>query len=179
MEVADSGDVSTRCNWFPIAVGKWFLRGYLGPETLWNSFSVVLPMWRREPRDRPERGSEATDAVGRGQAFEAAVSGAKVRVLDESGRCVCCRQLVPLDDGTQIELVDVPLEGGEMVVAIWQAIARLPIDLRAVLLLRDVYGLSYAEIGDVLEVSLPTVRWRIFESRERLMFALSPGHRPS
>jgi DNA-directed RNA polymerase specialized sigma24 family protein len=41
------------------------------------------------------------------------------------------------------------------------------------LLLRDVVGLSYNEIADSLEITLATVKWRIFKAREDVQIALS------
>jgi DNA-directed RNA polymerase specialized sigma24 family protein len=50
--------------------------------------------------------------------------------------------------------------------ALWRAIGALPLDLRMALILRDVVGLSYAEIADSLETTLATVKWRIYKARE-------------
>jgi DNA-directed RNA polymerase specialized sigma24 family protein len=41
------------------------------------------------------------------------------------------------------------------------------------LLLRDVAGLSYSEIADSLEVTLATVKWRIYKGREDVALALA------
>jgi DNA-directed RNA polymerase specialized sigma24 family protein len=41
------------------------------------------------------------------------------------------------------------------------------------LLLRDVVGLSYTEISDSLEVTLATVKWRIYKAREEVQLALA------
>jgi len=41
------------------------------------------------------------------------------------------------------------------------------------LLLRDVVGLSYNEIADSLEITLATVKWRIFKAREDVQVALA------
>jgi DNA-directed RNA polymerase specialized sigma24 family protein len=41
------------------------------------------------------------------------------------------------------------------------------------LLLRDIVGLSYNEIADSLEVTLATVKWRIFKAREDVQLALA------
>jgi RNA polymerase sigma factor (sigma-70 family) len=69
--------------------------------------------------------------------------------------------------------VDAPLERGETVAAVWQAIERLPTNLKMALLLRDVVGLSYTEIADALEISPSTVKWRIFKAREGVALALA------
>ena len=41
------------------------------------------------------------------------------------------------------------------------------------LLLRDIVGLSYNEIADSLEITLATVKWRIFKAREDVQLALA------
>ncbi len=50
---------------------------------------------------------------------------------------------------------------------------RLSVDLKMALLLRDVVGLSYSEIADSLEVTLSTVKWRIWKAREDVQLALA------
>ena len=61
----------------------------------------------------------------------------------------------------------------ETIDAIWRAIDDLPVDLKMALLLRDVVGLSYNEIADSLEITLATVKWRIFKAREDVQLALA------
>jgi RNA polymerase sigma-70 factor (ECF subfamily) len=58
-------------------------------------------------------------------------------------------------------------------IEIWQAIETLPIDLRMSLLLRDIVGLQYTEIADTLDITLPTVKWRIFKARQTVVQALN------
>jgi DNA-directed RNA polymerase specialized sigma24 family protein len=41
------------------------------------------------------------------------------------------------------------------------------------LLLRDVVGLSYAEIAETLETTLATVKWRIYKARETVVAELT------
>ena len=53
------------------------------------------------------------------------------------------------------------------------AIARLPEDFRVAVVLSDVVGLSYAEIGESLSVPIGTVRSRIHRGRSLLRAALS------
>jgi RNA polymerase sigma-70 factor (ECF subfamily) len=57
------------------------------------------------------------------------------------------------------------LERGELEAALHQAIAALPEDRRIVVVLRDLEGLSYEEIGEVLGVPLNTVRSRLHRAR--------------
>ena len=58
--------------------------------------------------------------------------------------------------------------GGETIDAVWRALARSNPDLKMALLLRDVVGLPYNEIADSLEITLATVKWRIFKAREEV-----------
>ena len=98
----------------------------------------------------------------------------KNRVLDElraSERRP--RHLVALDDIAPLEVMDAPIERGETVDALWRAIEGLSTDLKMALLLRDVAGLSYSEIADALEVTLATVKWRIYKGREDVALALA------
>jgi RNA polymerase sigma-70 factor (ECF subfamily) len=98
----------------------------------------------------------------------------KNRVLDEL-RARERRPLAPvnLDDAPPLEVVDQPVERVEAIDALWRAIEGLPVDLKMALLLRDVVGLSYNEIADALEVTLATVKWRIFKGREEVQLALA------
>ncbi len=97
----------------------------------------------------------------------------KNRVLDElRARARRGRDLVALDEVPPLAAVDAPFEQGQTLAALWSAIEGLPTDRKTALLLRDVVGLSYAEIADVLEITLQTVKWRIFEARERVTLAV-------
>jgi RNA polymerase sigma-70 factor, ECF subfamily len=97
----------------------------------------------------------------------------KNRVLDElraSERRP--RALVALDDIAPLEVLDAPVERIEEIDALWVAIEDLSVDLKMALLLRDVVGLSYSEIADSLEITLATVKWRIYKAREEVQLAL-------
>ena len=98
----------------------------------------------------------------------------KNRVLDEL-RAKERRPLTPvtLDDAPHLEALDQPAERVEAIDGLWRAIDALPVDLKMALLLRDVVGLSYNEIADSLEITLATVKWRIFKAREDVQIALS------
>ncbi len=98
----------------------------------------------------------------------------KNRVLDEL-RAKERRPLAPvcIDDVPPLEAVEVPAERVEEMDALWRAIDGLPVDLKMALLLRDVVGLSYNEIADSLEITLATVKWRIFKAREDVQVALA------
>jgi RNA polymerase sigma-70 factor (ECF subfamily) len=55
---------------------------------------------------------------------------------------------------------------------VWRAVEALNPDLKMALLLRDVVGLSYTEIAETLEITLATVKWRIYKAREEVQLAL-------
>jgi RNA polymerase sigma-70 factor (ECF subfamily) len=98
----------------------------------------------------------------------------KNRVLDElRANERRPRSYVALDDLPPLEVLDQPLEQVEAIDAVWRAVERLNVDLKMALLLRDVVGLSYTEIADSLEVTLATVKWRIYKAREEVQLALA------
>ena len=91
----------------------------------------------------------------------------KNRVLDELRAMERRpRAVVALDDVPPLEVVDAPVERAETIHAVWRAVEALNPDLKMALLLRDIVGLSYAEIAETLEISLATTKWRIFKARE-------------
>ncbi len=97
----------------------------------------------------------------------------KNRVLDElraSERRP--RALVALDDIAPLEVLDAPVERLEEIDTLWRSVEALNVDLKMALLLRDVVGLSYTEIADSLEITLATVKWRIYKAREAVQVAL-------
>jgi RNA polymerase sigma-70 factor (ECF subfamily) len=98
----------------------------------------------------------------------------KNRVLDEL-RAVerRPRAVVAIEDVPPPEVLDTPLEQLEEMDAVWRAIDGLNVDLKMALLLRDVVGLSYNEIADSLEITLATVKWRIYKAREEVQLALA------
>jgi RNA polymerase sigma-70 factor (ECF subfamily) len=98
----------------------------------------------------------------------------KNRVLDElRARERRPRATVNLDDLPTLEVLDRPVEEGETIDAVWRAVHGLNPDLKMALLLRDVVGLPYNEIADSLEITLATVKWRIFKAREEVQLALA------
>ena len=98
---------------------------------------------------------------------------AKNRVIDEM-RAVerRPRTLVAIEDAPQLEVVDAPIEQNEAIEILLDEVEKLSPDLKEALLLRDIAGLSYNEISDTLDVTLATVKWRIFKAREEVQQAL-------
>jgi RNA polymerase sigma-70 factor, ECF subfamily len=98
----------------------------------------------------------------------------KNRVLDElRARERRPNSFVSFDDVAPLESYDQPVERAETIDAIWRAVHDLNPDLKMALLLRDVVGLPYGEIADTLEITLSTVKWRIFKAREEVQLTLS------
>jgi RNA polymerase sigma-70 factor (ECF subfamily) len=59
-------------------------------------------------------------------------------------------------------------QGDELRKAVESAIQELPEDLRAAIILRELDGLTYEEIAQVMECPIGTVRSRIFRAREAI-----------
>ena len=91
----------------------------------------------------------------------------EMRVLDRRPRPA----ELPVDD--LLAVADNSGEHAETIDAIWRAVGELPVDLKTALLLRDVTGLSYAEMAEALGLSLATVKWRIYKAREDVQLALA------
>jgi RNA polymerase sigma-70 factor (ECF subfamily) len=98
----------------------------------------------------------------------------KNRVLDELRALERRpRATVALEDIAPLEVIDQPFERTETIDAVWRSIESLNVDLKMALLLRDVVGLAYTEIADALEITLATVKWRIYKAREEVQAALA------
>jgi len=76
----------------------------------------------------------------------------------------------PSDDATPEAL----LAGRQLARELDEAVATLAEDQRRALLLREVDGLSYDEIGDLMDCPPGTVRSRIFRAREAVAARLRP-----
>ena len=92
----------------------------------------------------------------------------ELRAVERRPRAVVC-----LDDIPPLEVLDAPVERVEAMDAVWRSVNDLNVDLKMALLLRDVVGLSYTEIADSLEITLATVKWRIYKAREEVQLALA------
>ena len=66
------------------------------------------------------------------------------------------------------------LEGKEIAAVVNRAMDALPEDLRTAITLREIEGLSYDEIADVMNCPIGTVRSRIFRAREAIATELRP-----
>ena len=90
----------------------------------------------------------------------------------------------PLEDGERGSMADLladPQEDQfeqvlrrERIEAVEKALSQVKGCFRVAVVLRDIEGLSYEEIADVLQVSLGTVKSRILRGREALKASLQP-----
>jgi RNA polymerase sigma-70 factor (ECF subfamily) len=71
-------------------------------------------------------------------------------------------------------LPDEPVLAAEQAAVIEKAIGQLPEPFRDVYLLADVEGLSNAEIGEMLNLSVPAVKSRLHRARMRMRDLLAP-----
>ena len=76
-----------------------------------------------------------------------------------------------LSDG---ETPDAVLASKEIAAAVNSAIEALSDDLRQAITLREIKGLSYEEIADLMNCPIGTVRSRIFRAREAIALRLRP-----
>jgi RNA polymerase sigma-70 factor (ECF subfamily) len=99
------------------------------------------------------------------------------RVLDELRSARRRPRCETFDSAPECASRDTPPEERQAMAALWQAVGELKLELKMPLLLRDVVGLSYAEIADSLELEVTTVKWRIYRAREVVSEALErQGH---
>jgi len=88
------------------------------------------------------------------------------------------RNTVPLPDetaGADPESDPVKTVGDrEQLARVSAAVAVLPSDFRAALLLRAEQGMSFREVAAVLKITEETARWRVFKARQKLMTVLEP-----
>ena len=96
----------------------------------------------------------------------------KNTVIDELRAIERRPSTLNIDDVPPPTLLEPRFAHAEPIDALWAAVGTLNVDLRTALLLRDIVGLSYAEIADTLEITLTTVKWRIHKARESVQAAL-------
>ncbi len=89
----------------------------------------------------------------------------QLRKLRSSGACSIEDMLPGLSDDRQVT-GSAPLERQEEDARVWRVLDRLDAKFRAVLVLRDIHGLSCREIAPILRVTHATARWRLHRSRQ-------------
>ena len=81
------------------------------------------------------------------------------------------------EDADQLRDSNTPeseLEGKEIAATVNRAMDALPADLRTAITLREIEGLSYEEIANVMNCPVGTVRSRIFRARDAIAAQLRP-----
>jgi RNA polymerase sigma-70 factor (ECF subfamily) len=81
------------------------------------------------------------------------------------------------EDAEQLRDSNTPeteLSGKQVAATVNKAVAALPEDLRTAITLREIEGLSYEEIANVMNCPIGTVRSRIFRAREAIAADLRP-----
>lgn len=81
------------------------------------------------------------------------------------------------EDAEQLRDSNTPeseLEGKQIAAVVNRAMDTLPEDLRTAITLREIEGLSYDEIANVMNCPIGTVRSRIFRAREAIATELRP-----
>lgn len=81
------------------------------------------------------------------------------------------------DSGTLLQETDTPerqVLTNEIEAAVYGAIDSLPAELKEAITLRELEGLSYEEIAEVMDCPIGTVRSRIFRARETIDNRLRP-----
>jgi RNA polymerase sigma-70 factor, ECF subfamily len=85
------------------------------------------------------------------------------------------KQPLPEDvAGPELAGPEIAAENREALEVVSQAVAELPPDFRAALVLRVEEGLSFREVAKVLGTTEETARWRVFKARQKLLKVLSP-----
>ena len=78
------------------------------------------------------------------------------------------------NEPTTDETPESVLAAKEIALAVNRALDELPVDLRQALTLREIEGLSYEEISEVMDCPIGTVRSRIFRAREAISVKVKP-----
>lgn len=103
--------------------------------------------------------------------------------LATNGKLAMVSSDVANEEGDVLDLVDqiadehtpeAELMNREILQTVEAAVARLPDDLRRAITLREMEGLSYDEIAQIMDCPIGTVRSRIFRAREVIASDLRP-----
>jgi RNA polymerase sigma-70 factor (ECF subfamily) len=74
----------------------------------------------------------------------------------------------------QLATKDVPFEHTERALLVQRAIEALPFPYREALVLREYDDFSYADIAEIMNIPVATVKVRIFRAKERMRNMLAP-----
>ena len=78
------------------------------------------------------------------------------------------------DDLRDLNTPELALESKQIAYSVNSAVEALPLQLKTVMILREIEGMSYEEIAEVMACPIGTVRSRIFRAREIIAEKLRP-----
>ena len=99
--------------------------------------------------------------------------GKRPKAMDE----VEIEDIENFEGGYEMRNLDTPeslLMNQEIVAAVSETIDTLPEELKEAISLREMDGLSYEEIAEIMQCPIGTVRSRIFRAREAIAEKLKP-----
>ena len=114
--------------------------------------------------------------------YRIAVNTAKNHLFSKGKRPIALSELVKNEDSEAFDMIDAVshespegnLAGLQIAEAVNKAVSKLPEELSAAVVLREMDGLSYEEIAEVMNCPIGTVRSRIFRAREAIAQELRP-----
>lgn len=139
---------------------RGFLRVYSGDRLETDDIlqETFLQIWKRPNGYDPERGTVRQYLYGI----------ARKRVAQKRRESAQIASEVDFDRLDKMRLRADSAESGDLSLAMREGLMHLDSDERALLWLREIEGYSYAELAEILQVPLGTVKSRLFAARENL-----------
>ncbi len=114
--------------------------------------------------------------------YRIAVNTAKNHLFSKGKRPITLSELVKNEDSESFDGIDAVshespegnMAGLQIAEAVNKAVNKLPEELSTAVILREMDGLSYEEIAEVMNCPIGTVRSRIFRAREAIAQELRP-----
>ena len=114
--------------------------------------------------------------------YRIAVNTAKNHLFSKGKRPIALSELAKNEDSESYDVIDAVsnenpegnLAGLQIAEAVNNAVSKLPEELSTAVILREMDGLSYEEIAEVMNCPIGSVRSRIFRAREAIAQALRP-----
>ena len=114
--------------------------------------------------------------------YRIAVNTAKNYLFSKGKRPIALSELKKSDDSDSFDMLDAVsnenpegnMAGLQIAEAVNKAVKKLPDELSTAVVLREMDGLSYEEIAEVMNCPIGTVRSRIFRAREAIAQELRP-----
>ena len=114
--------------------------------------------------------------------YRIAVNTAKNHLFSKGKRPITLSELAKNEDSESYDVLDAVsnespeanLAGVQIAEAVNNAVSKLPEELSTAVILREMDGLSYEEIAEVMNCPIGTVRSRIFRAREAIAQELRP-----